>query len=1627
MKAKDNEELVKALRPVVEPQVKKYNLTYKDVTPIISEFKSRQDLAMSVAQPKVFFKRVTAAGGPVAKKLLIARLRPKLDPIMRKWNVRFDDLRPVLETLTLAELHEALNEPEACLTRLASGLGPIAVKLLLARLRPCLEPSLIKQGLEWNDVILALTLVGPAELQLALDDPEAFLLHLTSAAYASPIAKKMLIARLRPVITPSLKKLGLEFNDVLPALDLIDTVEELEAAVMDVETFLYNLACSLGPAAKRMAIAKLRPRLEVPLAKMLLTWDDIVPVLNEIDSIEELQAALEAPEVLLTKLANLGGTAGRRFIVAKLRPKLEPVIKQAGLLWSEVVDVLLLVDTLEELQAAMGNPEGFLQQLAVTMSSAARRLIIAKLRPLLEARLQRLDVEWRDVQPALEMLTLVELQKALADPQAWLKDAANAVGLAGKRLLIAFLRPRLEPSLRRRGLHWEDVLAALELIDSVQELQRCFDDPESFLESVVQLGGDAAKKVLLSFARSRLEPMIIQQGLLWVDIVRALELIDEPKELQDAVDNPKAFLQCLLDTSGPAAKKVLLARLRPIVEPLINRQGLKWSDVLRALEEFDVVDLDVQKALQSPDEFLEKLANAATPAAMFLILAKMRPKMEPALVSQGLRWDDAVKAFELVNSLDELRAAIADPDGLLDSLATMGTLAAKKMLLARIRPRLEPITSKKGLAWSDVTGALELIDEPSKLERAIAHPSTFWEELADTSGALAKKVLLAKLRPRLEPVTNKVGLVWVDVCHALDACERDVLVEAFIEPEEWYTQLVDGVGLATKRMLIALIRLRVESLLRRGVGLQWSDVAKWLDSSDLDEERLRAILADPKPIVEELRATKGGGSVGGDLSNVATVAHASQITSSVVSPAVDNVELPTTSPTMGTAADGSAAGSVQQASELIGGGGGIFSDISLPDGPSLQSLQDTASAIGDAWMQLGEVLAGPMLRIIISLYQVLKPLGAVFEISYPPFYDDFLAWFSVIEFDFISIDAMPLSCFMRINFMHSLILRTAGPIAVLGLMYLYYRHCHRKAAEKAKLGAIGEVKRYISRADLVGNGGFMLIFLIYPSTCSKIFQAFMCEYFDDDTWYLKADYTIDCSSATYQYAFVPYAFVMMFCYPIGTPLIYASLFWVYRDVLQKLRRDEVLAMNRQNEREVRRQSRDLGRRKRESKLSLQVTTRTIVTEEDTQHPARDALLVLHPNCLAIYHDDVSPVPRFRLWLGEGTNVQLLGLPGSFFIMVEAKSRVDSPENDITVFVRPPDAPAEDAKAQPIEINPTVLMTEWHDALNGELVDAERESNKTIAVALKKTSKSKSSMAEVLKKAAIAHDDLADDRARALARAALPGYFKKIIGPYELRCYWFEIFECIRKISLIGLPVFFNPGTTPQLVLGLLICFVSFGLYMMYSPYVKEKHDYVSQICQLQIFFALLAGVVLNATPTDQEVYTLGVILIALQAVPPFLCAFLASPMSKYLLEREKRAKVLGILGKVHTKLFPQMQLMWARLHGRGKFRKVAPSPPSAPAAATRSPPPSPRFWRKQEDRVGPHQTPLQDLLSPALAPAPASRAAWAAGKALDSFGRRERVQPHAKSAEATLPPNAPSFEPVTPVEPLNPVEPVEEP
>ena len=101
----------------------------------------------------------------------------------------------------------------------------------------------------------------------------------------------------------------------------------------------------------------------------------------------------------------------------------------------------------------------------------------------------------------------------------------------------------------------------------------------------------------------------------------------------------------------------------------------------------------------------------------------------------------------------------------------------------------------------------------------------------------------------------------------------------------------------------------------------------------------------------------------------------------------------------------------------------------------------------------------------------------------------------------------------------------------------------------------------------------------------------------------------------------------------------------------------------------------------------------------------------------------------------------------------------------------------------------------------------------------------------------------------------------------MKVYWFEVFECVRKICLIGLPIFFDPGSSTQLITGLLVCFISFGMYASYEPYVEKSDDQLSKVCQVSLFFSLVSSIALKVE-SDSSTEALGVVLVFTLMVPP---------------------------------------------------------------------------------------------------------------------------------------------------------------
>ena len=119
------------------------------------------------------------------------------------------------------------------------------------------------------------------------------------------------------------------------------------------------------------------------------------------------------------------------------------------------------------------------------------------------------------------------------------------------------------------------------------------------------------------------------------------------------------------------------------------------------------------------------------------------------------------------------------------------------------------------------------------------------------------------------------------------------------------------------------------------------------------------------------------------------------------------------------------------------------------------------------------------------------------------------------------------------------------------------------------------------------------------------------------------------------------------------------------------------------------------------------------------------------------------------------------------------------------------------------------------------------------------------------------------------REALPDMVQKLILGYELRTFYFELLDCARKLAIVCLPVFFQPsGSVSQLIFGLMVCFLTFGAYMVYAPYVDDSDDHLAQLCQVQIFFALVSSIALKydlGTLADSR--NMGALLSVLTILP----------------------------------------------------------------------------------------------------------------------------------------------------------------
>jgi len=796
-------------------------------------------------------RRLVADAGEMARIAIIEGLRPKIAPMLSELGLIWDDITLALDLVkSVGELGTVAEDPAAFLAKAAPKMGPAGKKIAIALIRLRARPYIESRGLVVEDVVRALEAVDSLDdLCHAAQNPVDYLQFLASTG--GPAGNLLTIALIRPKAQSYLAKHGLEWTDVLPVLDLIDARDQLQAALQDPVAFMERLATETGPAGKKLLLAMIRPKAKAFMAIQGLEWTDVLPALDLIDARDQLQAALQDPAAFLERLATATGPAGKKLILAMIRPKAKAFLAIQGLEWTDVLPALDLIDSRDQLQAALQDPAAFLERLATETGPAGKKLLLAMIRPKAQPFLASKSLDWADVRPSLELIDARDqLQDALQDPAAFLERLATLAGPAGKRLMIAMMRPKAQVFLASQGLQWAEVLPSLELIQTRDELQDALQDPAKFFERLVTETGPAGKKLLLAMIRPKAQPFLASKDLEWADVLPALEMIQTRDRLQAALNDPATFLERLATETGPSGKRLLIAMIHPKAKPLLARKGLEWADVRPALELIETRD-QLQAALQDPARFLERLATETGPSGKMLLIAMIRPKALPFLKPRGIEWEDVVDLLQHVDGYNDLQTVLRDPVKFFEKLMTEAGPVGKKFLIAMIRPQAQAYMKARGLEWADVASSLDLMDL-DHLQLALEEPVRFFETLAEATGPAGKKWLIAKLRSvsEIQAYLMSHDVVWTDVASALEHVEISDLQTALTAAGNMFEKIMDNAGLAAKKLLIAMIRPKVQVYLELH-GLAWEDVVSTLESLDTCDA-LRSALDNPGEYIEGL-------------------------------------------------------------------------------------------------------------------------------------------------------------------------------------------------------------------------------------------------------------------------------------------------------------------------------------------------------------------------------------------------------------------------------------------------------------------------------------------------------------------------------------------------------------------------------------------------------------------------------------------------------------------------------------------------------------------------------------------------------------------------------------------------------
>jgi hypothetical protein len=447
------------------------------------------------------------------------------------------------------------------------------------------------------------------------------------AKASEPLAKKLAIMRLKPKLEPKLKEQELEWEDVVPVLEEVDTIEELKGAINEPAAFLEKLAMAGGPAAKKLAIVYLKPKLRKTGPRLAAT------------GLDELERAAQHPEQSLTRLEQTQDE--------HQHPQLTEAVDAASAAAAVITSMATAASTAVVLSAAV-----------VHVLKDAKLVLKKKLNE------QRLD--WDDIEVALCEVGVWKLAKAVI-------RTCNLVKCQAERLKSMY------KASTTRGQHEiKRNVAEVSSSSSAAAAAAAVNDDAQEKEAIATAAGALTHKVLLKEELvKKLKREVhdycyatgLDFSLDWQGIQLVLLELGSTRELKEGLVAPQKFVQQMKRSGEQMARQELLAKLKPLlcnhelgfgVATTLDYEALQQ---LASSEKCGDADIDPEKSMFSTqlENILQRILMQRTKGARTLTILKNRQKVTQILSTTfGFDcWHDIANVLHAIHSTSELERMLA--------------------------------------------------------------------------------------------------------------------------------------------------------------------------------------------------------------------------------------------------------------------------------------------------------------------------------------------------------------------------------------------------------------------------------------------------------------------------------------------------------------------------------------------------------------------------------------------------------------------------------------------------------------------------------------------------------------------------------------------------------------------------------------------------------------------------------------------------------------------------------------------------------------------------------------------------------------------------------------------------------